>query len=72
MKVGAPTRLSAATEECLVETMNTLVTWKVPLSGLVKLLVKDYLAPSGLYPTTDLQTTVQDLIGWTISSSNTT
>jgi len=48
-RVGAPTRLSAATESRLVETITTLATWKVPLGHLdVRLLVKDYLDRSGV------------------------
>jgi len=48
-RVGAPMRLSPATESRLVENINTLATWKVPLGHLdIRLLVKDYLDQSGV------------------------
>jgi hypothetical protein len=43
-RVGAPYRLTDETEQMLVNAVNTLAQWKVPLDGLdIRCLVKSYL-----------------------------
>jgi hypothetical protein len=46
--VGAPLRLRDETEQLIVNAVNTMTQWKVPLDGLdIRCLVKSYLDRDG-------------------------
>ena len=46
---GGQLRLTAEAENRLIETIDLLSTWKIPMTGIdIKLLVKDYLDHSGV------------------------
>ena len=49
MRVGTPYRLTTETENLIVNAINSLAEWKVPLTGLdIRLLVKSHMDKQGV------------------------